>query len=201
MMELEQALSQIAAHRTDEIVVTTMTANLMWPLYSKSDADLIFTAPMGGVPGVALGIALARPDIRVWAINGDGSTLMYLSSLVDMTEAMPPNLVYFLMDNREWGLIGHLPLPAAGKVDFVGLSKDTGWEHVHHVQSVEELDAAMPQIKNGKGPVFVDLRVSPSEPSRAGTPYYAERMSLPKSSQSYGKSGIAKVQAYLAKRG
>ncbi|MBI2907539.1 MAG: hypothetical protein HYX92_07800 [Chloroflexi bacterium] len=200
MMELEEALRRLAEHRTDEVVVTTMTGNLVWPVYSKSDADLIFTAPMGGVPGVALGIALARPDVRVWAINGDGSTLMYLSSLVDITEVLPHNLVYFLMDNREWGLIGHLSLPAAERVDFLGLAKDTGWEHVHDVRSTQELDAAILQIKNEQGPIFVDLRVSPSEPSRAGTPYYAERMSLPKCSQSYGKSGVANVQAYLAAR-
>ena len=197
-MELEQALSRIAAHRTDEVVVTTMTANLIWPAHSKSEADLIFTGPMGAVPGVALGIAIARPDVPVWAINGDGSALMYLSYLVDIAEAMPPNLVYFLMNNREWGLIGHLDLPASGKVDFVGLAKCSGWDRALSVQSVEALDAAMPAIKSGTGPLLVDLRVRPAAELRAGTAAYAERMKLPKARQSYGKSGIANVQAHLA---
>lgn len=197
-MDLEQALARLALHRTDEVVVTTMSANLIWPAYSKIDADLIFTAPMGGVPAAALGIALARPDVGVWAFNGDGSTLMYLSSLVTIADAMPKNLVLFVMNNTEWGLIGHLSLPAAGRVDFPGIARSAGWTSVERITSLDELDAAMPRIRQAAGPTFVELVVEPVAKLQAGTKEYAERMALPKARASYGKSGAEKVQAYLA---
>lgn len=197
-MDLEQALALIARHRTDEIVVATMSANLIWPSYSKVDADLLFTAPMGGAPGVALGIALARPASRIWLFNGDGCTSMYLGSLITIGGVMPPNLVFFLMDNREWGRVGHLALPAADRLDFAGFSKDAGWEHVHKIESLVELDTAMPQIKVQDGPVFVDLRVTTMGLAK-DKKFYGERMGRPEARSRYGKSGINMVKAYLAR--
>lgn len=199
MIDMEQALSQIAKYRTDEVVIATMSARLLWPSYSKSDADLLFTAPMGGVPGIALGIALARPDVRVWAFNGDGCTLMYLGCLATIAGAMPSNLVLFVMDNREWGRCGHVPLPAADKLDFAGFSRDAGWQHVFNILLPEELDAAMPRIKAEQGPVFVNLRVTTPEHNRAGTSYSQQMATRSETVRRYGKGGVANIQAYLAK--
>ncbi|MBI2909139.1 MAG: hypothetical protein HYX92_15955 [Chloroflexi bacterium] len=197
MIDLDQALSQIAQYRTDEVVVATMSANLIWPSYSKLDADLLFTAPMGGVPGVALGIALARPDARLWLFNGDGCTVMYLGSLISIAGKMPPNLVFFLMDNREWGRVGHLPLPAADSLDFAGMARCAGWQNVHEIGSLEDLASEMPKIKGETGPVFVDLRVTTMSLSKSKK-VYKERMGRPEAMRRYGRDGIAAVQAYLA---
>lgn len=198
MMDMELALSQIARYRTDEIVIATMGARLLWPSYSNSDADLLLTAPMGGVPDIALGIALARPDVRVWAFNGDGCMLMYLGSLATVAEAVPSNLVLFVMDNREWGRCGHVPLPAADTLDFAGFSRDAGWRQVYDLQSPEELDAAMPRIRTEMGPVFVNLRVTTPEHNRAGTSYSQRMATRAETVRRYGKGGVANIQAHLA---
>jgi len=198
MMTLEEALQTLSDYRTDEVVVTTMSGNLIWPGVSQSDADLIFTAPMGGVPGTATGIALARPDVPVWAINGDGSAAMYLSYFINIPAAAPKNLIYFLMNNSEWGLIGHVNLPGAGRVDFSGIARSSGWDSVHSVGSLPDLKALLPRIVKAPGPIFVNLEVEKAMELQAGTAEYARRMGAPKAARSYGKSGIANVRAYLA---
>ncbi|MGH2375966.1 MAG: thiamine pyrophosphate-dependent enzyme, partial [bacterium] len=55
---------------------------------------------MGSVSSVGLGLALARPDLRVIVLDGDGSLLMNLGSLATISALRPPNLVHIVFDNR-----------------------------------------------------------------------------------------------------
>lgn len=199
MMELDKALGQIAKYRTDEVVIGTMSANLIWPFVSKSDADLLFTDPMGTAPGLALGLALARPDIRVWVFNGDGSMLMYLGSLASIAGAGPSNLVFFLMDNREWGRCGHVPLPSADKLDFATMARGAGWDRVYSFESLDALDSAMSRIKNETGPVFINMRVTTAELANTRV-IYREIMVRPEVVKRFGRSGVHNIQAHLAQR-
>ncbi len=198
-MDLEEALSRIARHRTDEVVIGVMSSNLIWPFYSKSDADLHFTDPMGCAPGLALGLALSRPDVRVWVFNGDGSMLMYLGSLASIAGAAPSNLVFFLMDNGEWGRCGHVPLPGADKLDFAKVAEGTGWPRIHSFDNADELEAAMPEIKAAQGPVFVDMRVSTADLANQRT-IYREIMVKPEVVSRFGDRGVANIEAYLARK-
>ena len=60
-MDIAQCLEVLVKHRTDEVVVASMTPVVYWPFLSRSKRDLLFTDPMGMVPDVALGIA--RDDL------------------------------------------------------------------------------------------------------------------------------------------
>jgi hypothetical protein len=61
---------------------------------------------MGLASSIGLGLALARPDVRVFVLDGDGSLLMNLGSLATIGLLRPANLIVVVMDNEEYATRG-----------------------------------------------------------------------------------------------
>lgn len=186
-MDFEACLKVLASHRTDEVVVASMTPIAFWPYLSKSERDLLYTDPMGSVAPTALGIAVGRPEVRVWAFDGDGALLMYLGSLVSIGNAAPKNLVHFLFDNGMYGLVG-LPTPGADRRDFRQIARGAGIPNVHQFSALEDLDSAMPTIKTAAGPQFVVLKVTSNISTERGGLH--ERLNTPECRQRFGRHGV-----------
>jgi len=90
MIERMDLFRALAARRTTEIVVMTMTATLQWPLVSRHELDFDFLAfGMGHAGDFGLGLALARPERKVIVLKGDGGLLMSLGSLVTWAACAP----------------------------------------------------------------------------------------------------------------
>ncbi|HEY5102153.1 MAG TPA: phosphonopyruvate decarboxylase [Steroidobacteraceae bacterium] len=70
-------------------------------LYAIADRPNHFymVGSMGCVVPLALGLALARPDLRVIALDGDGAALMRMGALATVGAYGPPNLQHLLLDN------------------------------------------------------------------------------------------------------
>jgi sulfopyruvate decarboxylase subunit beta len=73
---------------------------------------------MGVASSIGLGLALARPDLRVFVVDGDGSLLMNLGSLATIGLLRPPNLVLVVMDNEAYATTGGQPTPTARGADL-----------------------------------------------------------------------------------
>ena len=159
-LELFRALS---ARRTDEIVVTTMTATLQWPLVSSHPLDFDFLAfGMGHAADFGLGLALARPERKVIVLKGDGGLLMSLGSLVTIGRYGPPNLLVLLMENRSYEMTGGQGL--APKVDFAQLARGAGIDRVERIDDLTRFEAELPRLLTEPGPHFIVLPVTNSEP-------------------------------------
>src|SRR5262249_29983601 len=131
-MELEEALQVLAANRGNNVVITTMAAIGEWFRLSDTPLDFAYMpSSMGQGPGLALGIALAQDRHGVILVNGDGSMLMNLGSLV--TLAGYPACVYLvIMDNQMYEITGGQPTVGAGKVDFAALARGAGVHRIYH---------------------------------------------------------------------
>src|SRR5947199_10213774 len=81
---------------------------------------------MGLAFPVALGVALAQPDRRVFALEGDGSLLMQLGSLATIAALKPKNLIMVVMDNGIYQITGAQPTPAAAVADIVAIAVASG---------------------------------------------------------------------------
>lgn len=70
-------------------------------LYAIDDRanHLYMVGSMGCVLPLALGLALARPDLRVVALDGDGAALMRLGAFATVGAYRPRNLWHLLLDN------------------------------------------------------------------------------------------------------
>jgi sulfopyruvate decarboxylase subunit beta len=73
---------------------------------------------MGVASSIGLGLALARPEARVFVVDGDGSLLMNLGSLATIGLLQPSNLVLVVMDNHEYATTGGQRTPTAHGADL-----------------------------------------------------------------------------------
>jgi len=81
---------------------------------------------MGQCTAVALGLSLALPKRRVFALDGDGSLLLNLVALGDVAYHKPPNLRIVVFDNEAYETPGGMPTATAHGVDLVQVAKGSG---------------------------------------------------------------------------
>ncbi|MDP2707400.1 MAG: thiamine pyrophosphate-dependent enzyme [Burkholderiales bacterium] len=163
MMKRDQCLKLLAKYHRDELVVPVYQATFEW-LAIKPDAPT-FTAvgAMGQASSLALGLALGLPERRVIVLDGDGSLLMNLGSLVTIANAAPGNLLHFVCENGTYEANGGHPIPGKDKLSFAGLARAAGYREAHEFAALDALEAALPGILRATGPVLVDLKVEPGE--------------------------------------
>lgn len=160
MLTRAQLLQPLAHHRTDEVVVTTMSVTRPWGRLSSHDLDFASAdSAMGHAADLALGIALARPDRRVICLNGDGSMLMSLGTLATAVGSGATNYVLFVAENGTFEITGHQPIPGAGHVDFGLMARGAGFSRVFRFEDPDAFASAVPELLATPGPTFVHVLV------------------------------------------
>ncbi|MEM7345840.1 MAG: thiamine pyrophosphate-dependent enzyme, partial [Chloroflexota bacterium] len=140
-MKRSEALAFLAKHRQDEIVVITMSTYHDWPNYSSRPLDDYLDGDaMGEATPVGLGLALAQPDRQVWVLNGDGSQLMALGSLVTVAGMAPPNLIIFVFRNDSYEITGGQPIPGVNVLRFPLIAEGCGIERTYLCETLAELE-------------------------------------------------------------
>jgi sulfopyruvate decarboxylase subunit beta len=169
MMTKDQALAPLAAARTDQIVVTTMGMVRPWAAHSTHPLDFASAdSAMGHAADLAVGLALARPERKVICLNGDGSMLMTLGTLVTAVSNGASNLILFVIQNDTYEITGNQPIPGARQVDFAGLARAAGFTGSHHFTDPARYAADLPAILTAPGPVLVCLQVQPGHETPLG---------------------------------
>ncbi len=162
MLSRDEFLRPLAARRTDEAVVTTMSVVRPWGKISDHDLDFASAdSAMGHAADLALGIAMACPRRKVVCLNGDGSMLMSLGTLATIVESRVDNLVLFVAVNGNYEITGGQPIPAAAQVDFAGMARAAGFERVYEFDEPTAYEAALDEILAVGGPVFVCAKTEP----------------------------------------
>jgi len=162
MLTKHELLAPLAAHRGDAVVVTCMGVTRPWAAYSQSELDFASAdSAMGHTADLAIGLALANPHRKVICLNGDGSMLMTLGSLVTAVQAKAGNLVLFVVQNETYEITGNQPVPGAGRIDFTALARGAGFARVYFFEESETYAGALPEVLTGPGPVFASVRVEP----------------------------------------
>jgi thiamine pyrophosphate-dependent acetolactate synthase large subunit-like protein len=116
---------------------------------------------MGHAADLALGIALAQPRRKVICLNGDGSMLMTLGTLVTIIHSGARNLILFVIQNDTYEITGNQPVPGASLTDYVTLARGAGFTKAHSFSRAEEYSACLPELLCEEGPVFISVRVGP----------------------------------------
>jgi thiamine pyrophosphate-dependent acetolactate synthase large subunit-like protein len=159
MMTQADALKVLAAHRGDKVVVTTMSATGIWPALSDTPLDFAYIpSSMGQAPALGLGLALAQPGRGVVVVNGDGSMLMNLGSLVTLANH-PADVYLLILDNALYEVTGGQPTAGAGHADFAMLARGAGIKRVHTFETLEAWRAGAAEALTGPGPVVSWLKV------------------------------------------
>jgi sulfopyruvate decarboxylase subunit beta len=165
-MPVAEALAVLAGLRTDEIVVTTMGAAREWPKLSHHPLDFHYLpSAMGQAPMLGLGLALARSPREVIVLNGDGSMLMNLGSLVTIAASGAQNLTLVVLENGIYEVTGGQTTAAAASaapVDLAAIARGAGIASAAMFDDLDHWRADAAAVLSAPGPRFVVLRVAPA---------------------------------------
>jgi thiamine pyrophosphate-dependent acetolactate synthase large subunit-like protein len=150
-----------------DVPIVASLGHPAYDLYAAGDraANFYTWGSMGLASSVGLGLAMARPDLRVFVLDGDGSLLMNLGSLATIGWTRPPNLVVIVWDNEEYGTTGGQQTATAHGADLDAAARALGASATATVRSAEALDAAVARAIAEPGPWVIVAKVSESAPT------------------------------------
>lgn len=144
------------------------------------ERDGFYTCASGGLGHAlpaAVGVALARPEARVIALLGDGSSMYSIQSLWSAAQ-LGLRIVFVIVNNRRYEALhqfaSHFDLPKLPgtrlpAIDFCGLARAQGVDAVR-VSSTADLDAALTDAFTFSKPLLVEVMVDGADAPRAEDP-------------------------------
>ena len=100
---------------------------------------------MGLASSMGLGIALARPELKVVVLDGDASILMNLGGYTTMARYHPKNLLHLVFDNESLLSVGGFPSATSTGSDLEKIAAGAGVKHVSTVRTLDEFTTSFNQ--------------------------------------------------------
>ena len=164
-MTREQIIQMIADVSGEDPIVST-TGKASRELFETRTArgqshkyDFLTVGSMGHSSSIALGVALNKPDRRVWCVDGDGAALMHLGAMAVIGANAPKNLIHIVINNTAHETVGGMPT-VAGSMDLIAIAKACGYPHAESAANPEELTAALNAAKGREELSFIEVKCS-----------------------------------------
>lgn len=157
-MKRIDAIRHIVAGLDDQLVI----CNLGIPcqeLYSVKDSPNHFymLGSIGLASSIGLGLSISI-ERKVVVLDGDGSLLYNLGSLMTIAQQKPENLYWIVLDNESHGSTGFQPTYDASLANLKDLALAAGLTNARVASSEGELDEAL--LKLGEpGPLFLLVKI------------------------------------------
>ncbi|MGC2778906.1 MAG: thiamine pyrophosphate-dependent enzyme [Bradyrhizobium sp.] len=151
---------RLVAKLTREEAVIGGIGNTNFDLWAAGQRPQNFymLGSMGLACPIALGVALAQPQRRVFALEGDGSLLMQLGCLTTIATRAPKNLAIIVMDNGIYQITGSQPTPAR-HADIVAIAAGCGISASHWTADEEDFERLVDLALQAAGPVLIAARI------------------------------------------
>jgi phosphonopyruvate decarboxylase len=176
MMTREKALEIILNQlpKDSTIVSTTgKTSREIFEIREKNNQphfrDFLTVGSMGHCSSIALGIAIADPNRKVFCIDGDGSLIMHMGSLSTIGKLKPLNFYHILINNYVHESVGGQKT-SAEFIDIPNLVKCNNYGHVFSVEDGSQLNNNLRDFIDNNGPAFLEVKVKPGSRTNLGRP-------------------------------
>ena len=175
-MSREEAIQTVAASlgETDCIVSTTgMISRELFEyraaMNQGHERDFLTVGSMGHASQIALGIALAQPECRVWCFDGDGATIMHMGSMAIVGNKAPKNYVHVVFNNGAHDSVGGQPTVGL-KIDLPAVAKAVGYKATYSVDNKADLEAILKNINGFERPTLLEVKVKKGNRKDLGRP-------------------------------
>ncbi|MBQ8121631.1 MAG: phosphonopyruvate decarboxylase [Ruminococcus sp.] len=121
--------------------------------------DFLTVGSMGHSSSIALGVAINKPDKKIWCIDGDGAMLMHMGAMAVLGANKPQNLVHIVINNSAHETVGGMPT-VAGQIDIVGVARSCGYPSAVSVDSFEALDTQLQKAKTANALSLIEVKCS-----------------------------------------
>jgi phosphonopyruvate decarboxylase len=163
MMKRDQALRILARNYPDGIVVPVYQSAFDWMAIRPHPLNYLCTGAMGQASSHGLGLAIGAPNETVVILDGDGSLLMNLGTLVTIANIAPRNLIHFVINNGVYEVNGNFPVPGNDGLNFAGLAREAGYPSTYEFSELDAFESGLKEVLRAKGPVFVCLKAEIGE--------------------------------------
>jgi thiamine pyrophosphate-dependent acetolactate synthase large subunit-like protein len=148
---------------------TPVIASLGHPAYDlfavgDRPANFYTWGSMGLASSIGLGLAMARRDLHVVVIDGDGSLLMNLGSLATIGWRRPERLIVIVWDNEAYATTGGQDTATKHGADLAAAARAMGVNQAVTVRATRELEAALDVARREAGPWVIVAKVQESAP-------------------------------------
>ncbi len=131
--------------------------------------DFLTVGSMGHSSSIALGVALSRPEKRIWCIDGDGAALMHMGAMAVIGNHKPRNMIHIVINNEAHESVGGMPT-VASKVDLAAVARGCGYPNAVCVKKLDELDAELDVAKKRRELSFIEVKCAIGARAELGRP-------------------------------
>lgn len=170
----EEAIQTVAAALGDKDCIVSTTGMISRELFEYRAAmnqgherDFLTVGSMGHASQIALGIAMAKPDRRVWCFDGDGATIMHMGSMAIVASKAPNNYVHVVFNNGAHDSVGGQPTVGLN-IDLPAVAKAVGYKATVSVDNKEALVDALKGVADG--PTLIEVKVKKGNRKDLGRP-------------------------------
>ncbi len=175
-MSREEAIQTVAAAIGEKDCIVSTTGMISRELFEYRAAmnqgherDFLTVGSMGHASQIALGIALAQPERRVWCFDGDGAAIMHMGSMAIVANKAPKNYVHVVFNNGAHDSVGGQPTVGL-KIDLPAVAKAVGYKAMYTVETKEYLAELLDKVKRHEGPVLLEVKVKKGNRKDLGRP-------------------------------
>jgi thiamine pyrophosphate-dependent acetolactate synthase large subunit-like protein len=122
---------------------------------------------MGLATPIALGVAIAQPQRKVFALEGDGSILMQLGALGTVAAEARKNLAIIIWDNGLYQITGSQKTLTSSGTDLVAIAKGAGIAQSYWAFDEAHFESLVERTLTEDGPWLIAARIDGEKP--AGT--------------------------------
>ena len=175
-MSREEAIQTVAAALGEKDCIVSTTGMISRELFEYRavmhqghERDFLTVGSMGHASQIALGIAIAKPNRKVWCFDGDGATIMHMGSMAIVANKAPKNYVHVVFNNGAHDSVGGQPTVGL-KVDLPAVAKALGYKVCFSVETKDCLAELLDIVKVQDGPVFLEIKVKKGNRKDLGRP-------------------------------
>lgn len=175
-MTREEAILKVAANIEDTACIVSTTGMISRELFEARTAwnqgherDFLTVGSMGHASQIALGIALQKPERKVYCFDGDGASLMHMGNMAITASMNCKNYVHVIFNNGAHDSVGGQPTVGL-KIDFCGVAKSVGYKTTYSVDTMEQLELILLELKKAEGPVLLQICVKKGNRKNLGRP-------------------------------
>ena len=145
----------------DDLIVSVYQTCFDWLALCPRDLNYVSVGAMGQASSHALGLAIGSPSRRIIVLDGDGSLLMNLGSLVTIGENQPEKFLHLVFENGVYEVNGVHPIPGQGRVNFASIAKAAGYVAANSYYNLSDFKSQLPGLLKCKGPIMGVIKVVP----------------------------------------
>ena len=179
-MSREEAIQTVAAALGEKDCIVSTTGMISRELFEYRVAmnqgherDFLTVGSMGHASQIALGIAIAKPDRKVWCFDGDGAAIMHMGSMAIVANKAPMNYVHVVFNNGAHDSVGGQPTVGL-KINLPAVAKAVGYPQTYSVSTKEDLEKLLTSSflhqTSFDGPVLIEVRVKKGNRKDLGRP-------------------------------